>query len=69
MCDQDRDPLFAKGSYLVFDATEAEALHAEGMEAEGVDVRDMQRKLRASCREDHREMSMLHYAQNAITHV
>ncbi|CAE7361763.1 Ogfr, partial [Symbiodinium sp. KB8] len=49
---KDRDPLFAKGSYLVFDATEAEALHAEGMEAEGVDVRDMQRKLRASCRED-----------------
>ena len=52
LCDQDREPLFVSGSYLTFDAKDAEALHLEDPGTTGLDIRDEQRKLRASCRKD-----------------
>ncbi|CAE7887953.1 unnamed protein product [Symbiodinium microadriaticum] len=49
---KDREPLFVSGSYLTFDAKDAEALHLEDPGTTGLDIRDEQRKLRASCRKD-----------------
>ena len=69
MFDQDREPLFASGSYLAFDAKDAEALHLEEPGTTGSDIRDEQRKLRASCRQDQRIIGdYCHHEPNTMQH-